>query len=291
MRHKGFTLIELLVVIAIIAILAAILFPVFAQAKMAAKKTSDLSNVKQNELGILMYTGDYDDTFVMAWNDGPPYPTRDTGSIYRPWQPWTLAIQPYEKNTNILESPIDPNAGFINSANATARREIYSTYGLNYGYLGNYKGWDGINYVWVPITTTSVNRPADTVMISDSQGENFATANHLYVWTIPAGPIIEPPDAYLSDHVFFCSGWGNQVDQIDEYYDFPGYCGMSWRMSGTPFVPNQLPTGGANTGFCDGHAKFYKPGGLAAGSNFSPTQDGHLVYQVDKSKYLWDPRN
>ncbi len=59
---KAFTLIELLVVIAIIAILAAILFPVFAQAKMAAKKSVDLSNMKQQGLAIVMYANDYDDT-------------------------------------------------------------------------------------------------------------------------------------------------------------------------------------------------------------------------------------
>src|SRR5579872_4907586 len=61
--RKAFTLIELLVVIAIIAILAAILFPVFAQAKAAAKKTQALSNSKQLMLGYLMYIGDYDGTY------------------------------------------------------------------------------------------------------------------------------------------------------------------------------------------------------------------------------------
>lgn len=73
----GFTLIELLVVIAIIAILAAILFPVFAQAKVAAKKTQSLSNVKQIGLSTVMYAGDYEDTlFTMHWtcsDGGAPY--------------------------------------------------------------------------------------------------------------------------------------------------------------------------------------------------------------------------
>src|SRR5580658_7793798 len=64
--NKAFTLIELLVVIAIIAILAAILFPVFAQAKLAAKRTSDLSNNKQITLGVLMYENDYDDQMPLA---------------------------------------------------------------------------------------------------------------------------------------------------------------------------------------------------------------------------------
>ncbi|MFM9872097.1 MAG: type II secretion system protein [Fimbriimonadaceae bacterium] len=62
--RRAFTLIELLVVIAIIAILAAILFPVFAQAKDAAKKTQDLSNIKQISLAVNLYAGDYDDLTI-----------------------------------------------------------------------------------------------------------------------------------------------------------------------------------------------------------------------------------
>jgi prepilin-type N-terminal cleavage/methylation domain-containing protein len=61
-RHSAFTLIELLVVIAIIAILAAILFPVFAQAREKARQTTCISNMKQAALGIMMYTQDYDET-------------------------------------------------------------------------------------------------------------------------------------------------------------------------------------------------------------------------------------
>ena len=66
--HRGFTLIELLVVIAIIAILASILFPVFSQAKEAAKRTATLNNFKQVGTAMLMYVGDNDDCYPLAWS-------------------------------------------------------------------------------------------------------------------------------------------------------------------------------------------------------------------------------
>src|SRR5579872_4574635 len=88
LKTSAFTLIELLVVIAIIAILAAILFPVFAQAKMAAKKTADLSNLKQIGLGIMMYANDSDDM----------YPRGGTQDAAGNWSTWREAIYPYIKN-------------------------------------------------------------------------------------------------------------------------------------------------------------------------------------------------
>lgn len=89
-RSRAFTLIELLVVIAIIAILAAILFPVFAQAKAAAKRTATLSNVKQMALGNVMYANDFDDTVVTVWQQ---------------WPQSLFAIQllyPYTKNIDLV---------------------------------------------------------------------------------------------------------------------------------------------------------------------------------------------
>src|SRR5215813_8688157 len=86
-KNRAFTLIELLVVIAIIAILAAILFPVFAQAKDQAKKTASLSNVKQSGLGVFMYNNDWDDVAPTISND------------------WTDYVFPYTKNADIFLSP------------------------------------------------------------------------------------------------------------------------------------------------------------------------------------------
>jgi prepilin-type N-terminal cleavage/methylation domain-containing protein/prepilin-type processing-associated H-X9-DG protein len=290
---RAFTLIELLVVIAIIAILAAILFPVFAQAKEAAKKTSCLSNSKQFTLAAIMYAGDVDDMMVCAWNGTAPGVLRDDNSVYRTWNPWTKAIQPYMKNNNILLCPDNTGLGFIQAANATARSQIYASYGINM-YLSDFAGADpngNGNYLWTPISSTAVARVANTVFFTEVEGVNYATADHQFVWSQPIGPEVEPPDAWLSDHVFFTEGWGNQVDQVTTYYKFPGYGGANWLHGSSAFVRNQLPTGGANTAFCDGHNKFFKVGGLAQGTNFSPAASGHLVFQVDKTKYLWDPRN
>jgi prepilin-type N-terminal cleavage/methylation domain-containing protein/prepilin-type processing-associated H-X9-DG protein len=298
-RHSAFTLIELLVVIAIIAILAAILFPVFAQAREQARKTSCLSNAKQWGLGILMYTQDYDENYVMGWNYTAPGILRDNGypnggQVYRSWFPWCTAVQPYIKNNSLALCPDNPWNSFILSAYPVARQQIYCTYGFNYGYLGTYNPTDGS--FCNPLTLAAVNRAANTVMLADCQGPDWAVdTTHTYVWSEPIGPIVEPPDAYLSANVFFSSGWGNQSDDTIDY-DYPGYGGVAWRHSGStgisPGVPTTvMPSGGASTVFCDGHAKFYRVGGLAAGTNYQPNQSGTQVYQVNPSAYLWDPKN
>lgn len=95
-------MIELLVVIAIIAILAAILFPVFAQAKLAAKKTADLSNLKQITTGIAMYTSDYDDLYPFS-----NFQQSITSNFERYRWSSSLCLGPYLKNTNIFSTPGD----------------------------------------------------------------------------------------------------------------------------------------------------------------------------------------
>jgi len=99
MRRKGFTLIELLVVIAIIAILAAILFPVFARAREKARQTSCLSNIKQLTLANLMYAQDWDETFIQyQLLCVPPY---DTAT----WSVPMVRINPYVKNPKLWQCP------------------------------------------------------------------------------------------------------------------------------------------------------------------------------------------
>lgn len=113
MRKRGFTLIELLVVIAIIAILAAILFPVFARAREAARATQCKSNLKQTATAMMMYAQDYDETLGRGW----------TGTCAG-CATWMQYLQPYIKNTQLAKCP------------SSARRNDTSNYGY-YDSLAN----------------------------------------------------------------------------------------------------------------------------------------------------------
>lgn len=133
MKRNAFTLIELLVVIAIIAILAAILFPVFAQAKMAAKKTAILSNMKQNGTAVMIYMGDYDDMYPLKAIIG-----------YDPANPaitWDKQIQPYMKNYSLLNSPEDSRPKYDTPFGKT-RRSVAPAHNLFRGVQVNDSfGW------------------------------------------------------------------------------------------------------------------------------------------------------
>jgi prepilin-type N-terminal cleavage/methylation domain-containing protein len=206
-HYKAFTLIELLVVIAIIAILAAILFPVFAQAKRAAKTTVALSDAKQMCLAQLMYTNDYDDQispvveFDSNWNV----------------QPFGYLEQPYMKSWAILLDPTGPTipSNEVNNANDLTEFALYGLWGMgprlaattglynnNYQFgAGSAAGaemtggakwkYDGIagvantnsliiwsqagyNFGLTPsLGTTSVANPADSVMMAQAGNYDF----------------------------------------------------------------------------------------------------------------------
>jgi prepilin-type N-terminal cleavage/methylation domain-containing protein/prepilin-type processing-associated H-X9-DG protein len=169
--RKGFTLIELLVVIAIIAILAAILFPVFAKAREKARQTSCLSNVKQLMLAIKMYVQDYDEMNPAARNCiDSPGGGRMTGMTLTDtiaqqdcsganYVPWFDVIMPYIKNRQILVCPSDQVGqycgwkGVHNALNPDAAHPIQS-----YGYNCNFNH----------IKDSKVTRPAELAQIGDN---------------------------------------------------------------------------------------------------------------------------
>jgi prepilin-type N-terminal cleavage/methylation domain-containing protein/prepilin-type processing-associated H-X9-DG protein len=139
-RRLGFTLIELLVVIAIIAILAAILFPVFARAREKARQTSCLSNLKQLSLGLLMYMQDYDERMPILFSG--------TGWWY---QTWKSRILPYVKNGQIYACPSTQFGGDPIDT---------GSYGVN-AYLGELSGSEGI-------AMAQVTMPSQTIMIGEN---------------------------------------------------------------------------------------------------------------------------
>jgi prepilin-type N-terminal cleavage/methylation domain-containing protein/prepilin-type processing-associated H-X9-DG protein len=149
--RRGFTLIELLVVIAIIAILAAILFPVFAKAREKARQSSCLSNIKQLSLGMLQYAQDYDEMFPMvAMTQAAP--------IY--WCPipgqTTCLIEPYIKNTQVFKCPSQ-------SANTYC-------YGLNRRLMGL---WSWGTADTLPCNMAEIVAPSQKHMIADSSNDYY----------------------------------------------------------------------------------------------------------------------
>lgn len=152
--RKAFTLIELLVVIAIIAILAAILFPVFARARENARRASCMSNLKQIGLGVMQYVQDYDQKFpIVAIANGNATPERPYG--------WADALQPYLKSTQIYQCPSEPNA---------TNTSVNPVSGLspNPGAINYTDYW--LNYSVSSLADAQFNAPALTVMLGDGDG-------------------------------------------------------------------------------------------------------------------------
>ncbi|MEN6546674.1 MAG: DUF1559 domain-containing protein [Armatimonadia bacterium] len=147
--RRGFTLIELLVVIAIIAILAAILFPVFAKAREKARQASCLSNCKQLGIAFLAYAQDYDERMVLGGWYNFERVTWPAGTVTGT-NPWFLRLYPYTKNIQIFNCP---------SATYAWAGEV--TTGLKYGYNAN-------NLADVSLGT--VQYPAQTLCIADTEG-------------------------------------------------------------------------------------------------------------------------
>jgi prepilin-type N-terminal cleavage/methylation domain-containing protein/prepilin-type processing-associated H-X9-DG protein len=250
-KASAFTLIELLVVIAIIAILAAILFPVFAKAREKARQTACLSNTKQMGLGIMQYVQDYDETYPMgSFSSSGVGMTAAEVAIDR----WYKAIVPYTKNTDIRSCPSAP-------------AQPVNTYQTNYGIHS-----DICKRVNQPPAADAVTpeslivNTAGTLLLGDAQTIDMTTVNRTDSTTWLKAETNAAVDWDMKGLRFFSSS--------TSYFTNTDPSNGRW--------PAARHNGGTNLTYCDGHAKWMKieqlTGVTAARPNGWPYLDPNNVW-------------
>ena len=214
---KAFTLIELLVVIAIIAILAAILFPVFAQAKLAAKKTQGISNTKQTGTANLIYMADYDDLMPNGWSRRSDnshrwntiHPAPST-AVLDGWEDpiiqsqvksaWAEAIQPYMKNWELLNAPGQTLNAFAGTPSGTYAAQTGITFN---GLLSNYSATAVVQQSTVPMFWTGTGE----LKLNGRSFSNPSLRCDLAVATCVFNPSGHPQGGTANNHsAFFTLG-------------------------------------------------------------------------------------
>ena len=241
--REAFTLIELLVVIAIIAILAAILFPVFAQAREKARQTACLSNVKQLGLGVSMYGQDYDETFpIGAWSG-----VVNGATVYFRWY---TDVAPYIKNNQVRNWPLQSGDGRPFQQQLSGK--FRDRGGLRPQPFAFQLRQSGIKHA-------ALAAPAGLVMISEVAQLNSESGTNL----TPSKPNKFKLNNYdpktWNTFIFGASDW--QVAGPETFYTYGPYYTYTQpddSYGNNTRRPVPLHNGGSNVCFADGHAKWYQ---------------------------------
>ncbi|MBA3726882.1 MAG: prepilin-type N-terminal cleavage/methylation domain-containing protein [Armatimonadetes bacterium] len=305
MRNRAFTLIELLVVIAIIAILAAILFPVFAQAKEAAKKTHCLAQSNQVAKAVLMYISD-NDTYVppMMYKFG----TGNNNALDPTNSVWHVATKAYRNSWQALRCPSDPNANDraltvnpetdlpIDPTNTQAKEFCWAmraNYAYNYQFMSPMcvvppdSGY-GRPY---PINESRIGQTGATILCVESVWQRNSAGNVIGGGSRSA----DPPSLYNPDGstaipyppgtitFWYHGGW--RPDQPLSFIVFGR--AWPWHMGKNRGLDTQKRRneGLVCTTFIDGHSKALKIDQLSAGCQVLPQSSGRIF---DHDAYLWD---
>ena len=240
--RRGFTLIELLVVIAIIAILAAILFPVFAKAREKARQITCASNEKQLGLGLLQYNQDYDEKFPGG-----------TVGAYGSVSGWASKIYPYVKSTGIYKCPDDPGSPQVVAGNTASFVPVSYSMNSNLDPKGFYNS-----------ALSTLAAPASTVALVEVQGMYADVAN-----------ATDDPDStgtYGSQEVDGGDNGDGGIYNLNVhnayYVTGPGpAAGMGAPARSNTYFHGPRHTNGSNFLLTDGHVKYLQPAAVSPGFN------------------------
>jgi len=257
--NYAFTLIELLVVIAIIAILAAILFPVFAKAREKARQISCLSNMKQLGLGYTQYEQDYDEKNPNGIN------------VYAPGgNGWAGEVYPYVKSVQVYKCPDDSTGN-----------QVFVSYAYNSNNtIPSYDGNKGVD----SYSIAQYNAPAKTVLLAEVQGNAYSPTDNS--WS-PAGGGGETTYGNGSNGAspagFGVNGFGSATTNLGGAGGYTTPPTLKWatgymrNAQAEDQVAYAQPTGrhsdGSNFLMADNHAKFFRPNSVSAGVSNSTSSD------------------
>ncbi len=253
-KREAFTLIELLVVIAIIAILAAILFPVFAQAREKARAASCLSNMKQIGLGMMQYVQDYDEAFpnrLVGWTDADKnYPAQEQWS-------WRRALVPYTKSVAVFACPSNPFSNIPSGAVAGGNNKTDGFF-ISYACNRNVTCKDPEDDK--PYTLAELDKPASAVAVSEftMQWAEYVATSGYHDNSLYAGHQGQTNLAFADGHVKGMRPT-QTINDVNDCDPAKSSRPNLWRADGKPFCGGDFDQARNNMQHADANTTYKHP--------------------------------